>query len=154
MTQTPEKKMALYHKNFDMGSITQCCHNMFRVLTEEKKLSCMWVGRMEGAYVGDEKRVCQMMLGIIGNMVPCDKSIMGIRIDVVKEEISEWRDLFTICFRNIEMDYGVAGDRCPQSKGRLGTVNCIVEAMGGSIRQTRAGNGSIITLKFALDRQI
>ena len=149
------KELTLYREVFDMENITHYCRDILRCLTKERMLSCMWLGRMEGVYVGDERRIRQLILSVIGSMLRNDKSMTGIRIDVAKEELGEWKDLFIICFRNMGFRYDTAkaGREFEESLMELAASNSIAEAMGGSIRLSFAGTVPVITLKFALERR-
>lgn len=161
VSQMYRDKLIFHKEKFDIADIMHSCNDLLRILTWEKKLSCMWVGKLEGWYIGDEKRIRQMIFSVIEDVVRFARVGDGIRIEVIKKEINGLCDQLMICFRDTSpgrMDmvahrqfYVSENDR--RSRIRMNIAGYIVESMGGSMHQrSEPGAGTAITLKFPLER--
>lgn len=107
--------MALTWERFDIHDLATACGDYFHYLAPGSGISFIWVGELQGLYLGDEHRIKQVLFNLIENAVKFNRAGGVIKIEVDKESdvnmpMSEdqhairpcgsVQDRFTICIRD------------------------------------------------------
>ena len=154
---------------FEAGSVLNSCNDFFRFITRNKQLSYICIGNLEGTYLGDECRICQMIFNVIDNAVKYNKIGGSILMEISKQQISSGYHWIKIKIRdtgvgisdeqkrNLFMPFAPM-DQTDNGEYRragigLSIAKYIVESMNGSIEiKSELSEGTEVILRFYLKR--
>lgn len=76
--------VTLDKKELDINQVMKECHMYLNSLRRKKQVSCMWIGSVEGTYIGDENRLKQCLFKLLENSVKYNRQGGSVHIEVKK----------------------------------------------------------------------
>ncbi len=141
--------MELERKELNIDHLVKTCKKYLNAILRDKPLSFMWIGSLEGQYIGDEVRLKLCFFHLLDNAVQQSRLDGGVRIELRKgvSPLNEAADEFMIEIRRDSFETETA----------MGTgffvAKTILDAMKGEIHvKSRNGQGTTVTVYFSLPR--
>lgn len=141
--------MELERKKLNIDHLVKTCRKYLNAILRDKPLSFMWIGSLEGQYIGDEGRLKQCFIQLLGNAVQQSRLDGFVRIELRKgvSPLNEAADEFMIEIRRDSFETETA------ARTGLFAAKTILEAMKGEIHvKSRNGQGTTVTVFFTLPR--
>lgn len=155
----------------DINQLMKECHMYLNSLRRKKQVSCMWIGSVEGTYIGDENRLKQCLFKLLENSVKYNRQGGSVHIEVKKitskEELAE--DEFMVKIR--DTGAGIPSEQIqnlyqPFNRGKrvesetdaptgigFAVVKHILDAMHGKlVVESILEYGTTVTVYFSLPR--
>lgn len=163
--------VTLDKKELDINQLMKECHMYLNSLRRKKQVSCMWIGSVEGTYIGDENRLKQCLFKLLENSVKYNRQGGSVHIEVKKmtpkAELAE--DEFMVKIR--DTGAGIPSEqiqnlyqpfnrgKCVESETEAPTgigfavVKHILDAMHGKlVVESILEYGTTVTVYFSLPR--
>ena len=169
MSRIESGRLTLRNEQFSFSAFLEAINTMFSSQSAEKGLDyhCHITGEVEDYYIGDNMKLRQVLINILGNAVKFTPEGGSISLDV--EQKAHYDGKSTLCFTVTDTGIGMSEDFLPRifdafaqedssttsqygSSGLgLAITKNIVEMMNGSIDvQSRKGEGSTFTVTVTL----
>ena len=169
MSRIESGRMILKHEEFSFGNMLEQINTMVNAQCRDKGLQydCTTRGHLDDFYIGDEMKLKQVLINILGNAIKfTDK---GGKISFSVEQVAHFEDKSTLRFIVKDIGIGIDKDYLPKifepfSQEDSGTSNAyggtglgmaitknIVETMNGNISvKSDKGVGSEFTVNITL----
>lgn len=141
--------MELKRAKLNIAHLVKTCKKYLNAILRDKPLSIMWIGSLEGQYIGDEVRLKQCLFQLLDNAVQQSRLDGFVRIELRKgvSPLNEAADEFMIEIRRdsseTETSTGIA----------FVVAKTILDAMKGEIHvKSKNGQGTTVTVYFSLPR--
>ncbi|MBO7533194.1 MAG: hypothetical protein J6T46_04345, partial [Victivallales bacterium] len=165
MSRIESGRMTLKNEEFSFSKLIENINTIFSGQCQEKGLDyqCHINGHLDDYYIGDNMKLRQVLINILGNSVKFTPS--GGKVDVVVEKIASLNDKSTLRFTIKDTGIGMSKDFLPhifdafsQEDGSvtnkygssglgLAITKNIVEMMNGNIQvESEKGKGTVFTV--------
>ena len=169
MSRIESGRMTLKNEEFAFSKLIENINTIFSGQCQEKGLDyqCHVNGQIDDYYIGDNMKLRQVLINILGNSVKFTPS--GGKVDVVVEKIASLNDKSTLRFTIKDTGIGMSKDFLPhifdafsQEDGSstnkygssglgLAITKNIVEMMNGNIQvESEKGKGTVFTVTVTL----
>ena len=169
MSRIESGRMTLKNEEFSFSKLIENINTIFSGQCQEKGLDyqCHINGHIDDYYIGDNMKLRQVLINILGNSVKFTPS--GGKVDVVVEKIASLNDKTTLRFTIKDTGIGMSKDFLPhifdafsQEDGSatnkygssglgLAITKNIVEMMNGNIQvESEKGKGTVFTVTVTL----
>ena len=169
MSRIESGRMTLKNEEFSFSKLIENINTIFSGQCQEKGLDyqCHINGHLDDYYIGDNMKLRQVLINILGNSVKFTPS--GGKVDVVVEKIASLNDKSTLRFTIKDTGIGMSKDFLPhifdafsQEDGSvtnkygssglgLAITKNIVEMMNGNIQvESEKGKGTVFTVTVTL----
>ncbi len=169
MSRIESGRMTLKNEEFSFSKLIENINTIFSGQCQEKGLDyqCHINGHLDDYYIGDNMKLRQVLINILGNSVKFTPS--GGTVDVVVEKIASLNDKSTLRFTIKDTGIGMSKDFLPhifdafsQEDGSatnkygssglgLAITKNIVEMMNGNIQvESEKGKGTVFTVTVTL----
>ena len=169
MSRIESGRMTLKNEEFSFSKLIENINTIFSGQCQEKGLDyqCHINGHIDDYYIGDNMKLRQVLINILGNSVKFTPS--GGKVDVVVEKIASLNDKSTLRFTIKDTGIGMSKDFLPhifdafsQEDGSatnkygssglgLAITKNIVEMMNGNIQvESEKGKGTVFTVTVTL----
>lgn len=169
MSRIEAGRFALKSEEFSFSKLMEQVNTMFSVQCEEKgiKYGCHFVGQVNEYFVGDDMKLRQVLINILGNAVKFTNK--GGNIDFSVEKVAGFNDKSTLRFIIRDTGIGMSKDFLPKifetfaqentsnsskyggSGLGLAISKSIVELMNGNIEvESEKGRGTTFTVTVTL----
>ncbi|MBQ6385126.1 MAG: response regulator [Lachnospiraceae bacterium] len=169
MSRIESGRMVLRNEEFSFSKLMENINTMFSSSCEEKGLtySCHIIGHIDDCYIGDNMKLRQVLINILGNAVkftPC-----GGRVGMEVERVAAYERRSTIRFKIADTGIGMSKEYLPHifdtfsqedssSTSKYGSSGLgmaitknIVEMMNGNIEvESEKGKGTTFTVTVTL----
>ena len=170
VTRIESGRLILKNEEFSFSKFIEAINTMFSSQAAEKGLDyqCHIIGDVDSYYIGDNMKLRQVFINIIGNAVKFTPS--GGKIDFDVERTAKFEGKSTLRFRVSDTGIGISEEFIPKlfevftqedssttniygSSGLgLAITKNIVEMMNGNIKvDSKKGEGTVFTVTVTLD---
>ena len=169
MSRIESGRMILKNEEFSFPELLQAVNTMFSGQAADKGLDyqCRIIGEVDDYYIGDNMKLRQVLINILGNAVKFTPA--GGSVSLRVERKAQYNGLSTLCFTITDTGIGISEDYLPHifdafsqedssSTNRYGSSGLglaitkrIVEMMNGDIQvASEKGKGSAFTVTVTL----
>ncbi len=169
MSRIESGRMILKNEEFSFRELLKPINTMFSSQCNDKGLeyTCNIRGDMDDYYVGDNTKLRQVLINILGNAVKFTPEGGSVSLDVSRK--AQMKGLTTLCFRIEDTGIGMSKEYLPHifdtfsqedysSTNKYGSTGLgmaitknIVEMMNGSIEvESEKGKGTVFTVTVTL----
>ncbi len=152
----------------DVGVMAEYCKEFFHFVSRGKQLSFTCMGSVEGKYLGDEKRIRQMLFNVIENAVTYNRLGGSVQVKMFQQKMNETYHRFTVSVRDTgvgmteeqkeklfqpfaRLERTHTGEYRRAGVG-LSVAKYIVESLSGSLElKSEPYAGTEVTLVFLLE---
>ncbi|MCR5135871.1 MAG: response regulator [Oscillospiraceae bacterium] len=170
MSRIESGRMIMKNEEFSFSELLQAVNTMFSGQAAEKGLDyqCRLIGEVDDYYIGDNMKLRQVLINILGNAVKFTPT--GGHVELQVERTAQFSGKSTLCFRIADTGIGMSREYLPHvfdtfsqedssSTNRYGSSGLgmaitkrIVEMMNGEIRaESEKGKGTVFTVTVTLD---
>ncbi|MBR2663048.1 MAG: response regulator [Clostridia bacterium] len=169
MSRIESNRMTLRNEEFSFPKLLEAINNIFSGQCAEKGLDyhCQVIGHLDDYYVGDSKKLRQVLINILGNAVKFTPE--GGKVNFTLERVAQYEGKSTLRFIIADTGIGMSAEFLPHlfdtfsqedssTVSRYGSsglgmaiTKSIVEMMNGNIEvQSEKGKGSVFTVTVTL----
>ena len=169
MSRIESGRMILKNEEFSFSELLQAVNTMFSGQAADKGLDyhCRINGEVDDYYIGDNMKLRQVLINILGNAVKFTPTGGSVSLEV--ERKAQYSGKSTLCFTITDTGIGISGEYLPHifdafsqedssATNRYGSSGLglaitkrIVEMMNGDIRvESEKGKGSVFTVTVTL----